>query len=605
MPNEWQQLQLVNDGDIPALLFKFSPTSTGYGFLMTDLNYIWSEHLDRRSLLKRALTDDTTIDPSEDASQLKVLLQKISEGLQNEPGSKTSLKPNASADTHALELTVTCELPAPLQPLIWRMSLSKESQSSTTDQLLLPLIKAEADREARQRSLIEELNKKDWVLAKLFDKIETLGVDLSSIFPGVSGLRGGRNGPTLAQASKYIKGLAPFDEQSWRDEASDASSGAELSSSIISQMSDSIASVRAPPDGWWKSIEETDAGKSSAPQDGNKIRTGSKSKTDDMDVDTDAGSETGDDEFQRQETPPRFKNTRNTVRRSESPQEVKEQETESDDDLEETRSPKKRKAEDRSAPAMRPKAAPPSKSKGLGTIGGKKQTKQKSPTPKSPTPSPSPPAKQPAASKAEDETTDDDEDLEPPPRHEAKEKEKTAPQPASKPSRGLGVIGGRKKQPEPAPKSPEQESEPEPETRVSQPPSQSTTEPQQSPPPQQAPKKKTIGRIGAIGGKAKAKQSTSEAPTSSKSGTKDETDDSSPPVSRPRARPQEETASTDDSTKQQEEEVPARKTIKRETTPPEPERDLTEEEKANRKREELKRQLAAKSKAPAKKKRRF
>ncbi|KAL4791967.1 XRCC4-like factor-domain-containing protein [Aspergillus venezuelensis] len=601
MPDDWQRLYLANDGVIPPLLFKFSPTSTGYGFLMTDLNYIWSEHLDRRSLLKRALINDTTIDPSEDAVQLKVLLQKIGEGLQNEPGSKTSLKPNASADTHALELTVTYELPAPLQPLIWRMSLLKEPQSATTDQLLLPFIKAEADRQARQRSLIEELNKKDWVLAKLFDKIETLGVDLSSIFPGVSGLRGGRNGPTLAQSSKYIKGLAPFNEQSWRDEASNSSSGAELSASVISQMSDSIASMRAPPDGWWKSISETDAKRSSASQDGNKTKTSSKPKTDAMDVDTDAGSETGDDEFQRQETPPRFKKSKNTVQRSEFSQETKGQETESD-----TRSPKKRKTEDRPAPAMRPKATPPSKPKGLGTIGGKKQTRQKSPTPKSPTPSPSPPAKKPATSKPEeDETTDEDEDLEPPPRHEAKEKEKTAPQPASKPSRELGVIGGRKKQPEPAPKSPEQESEPEPETRASQPPSQSTTEPQQSPPPQQAPKKKTIGRIGAIGGKAKATPSTSEAPTSSKTGDTEETDDDSPPVSRPKARPQEETASIDDSTKQEEEEAPAHKSIKKEATPAEPERELTEEEKANRKREELKRQLAAKSKAPAKKKRRF
>ncbi|KAL4955857.1 XRCC4-like factor-domain-containing protein [Aspergillus filifer] len=602
MPDNWQRLHLANDGDIPPLLFKFSPTSIGYGFLMTDLNYIWSEHLDRRSLLKRALTDDTTIDPSEDPGQLKVLLQKIGEGLQNEPGSKTSLKPDASADVHALELTVTCELPAPLQPLIWRISLSKEPQSSTTDQLLLPFIKAEADCEARQRSLIEELNKKDWVLAKLFDKIETLGVDLSSIFPGVSGLRGGRNGPTLAQAAKYIKGLAPFNEQSWRDEASDSSSGAGLSASIFSQMSDSIALMKAPPDGWWKSISETDAKKSSAPQDGNKTKTSSKSKTDAMDVDTDAGSETGDDEFQRQETPPRFKKSKGPVQRPEPPRESKDQGTESDDDLEETRSPKRRKAEDRPAPAMRPKAAPPNKPKGLGTIGGKKQPKQESPTPKSPTPSPSPPAKQPAASKPEeDETTDDDEDLEPPPRDEAKEKKKIAPHPAPKSSRGLGVIGG-KKQPEPGPKSPEQEFGAEPETRASQPPSQSTTEPQQSPLPQQAPQKKTIGRIGAIGGKAKAKPSTSEASTSSKSGEKDETDDDSSPVSRPKARPQEEAAST---TKQEEENAPAQKTIKKAATSPEPERELTEEEKADRKREELKRQLAAKSKAPAKKKRRF
>lgn len=40
-------------------------------------------------------------------------------------------------------------------------------------------------------------------------------------------------------------------------------------------------------------------------------------------------------------------------------------------------------------------------------------------------------------------------------------------------------------------------------------------------------------------------------------------------------------------------------------TPAEPEREETEEQRADRKREELKRQLEAKSKAPVKKKRRF
>jgi hypothetical protein len=303
MSTAWQQLRLSNEGNLPPLLFKYSPTASGYELYMTDLSYIWSERLDRKAILKRADEEDTTIDPSEDSEQFEVLLQKIGEGLQNGPGSSSILTTKTHDKTQGFELTVTSKLPAPLRPLEWRLHLFREPQSSTTSHLLLPLIRAEGDRAARQQLLIEELGKKDWVLAKLFDKIEAMGIDLSTIFPGTSGLRSGRKGPTLAQAAKYIKGLAPFNEQSWLEEVDKSATDSGLARNIVTAISGQLSKdsdpLQPPPDEWWKDLTVSDSpAMISTPQKSNKQFQQTKPASDAMSTDTDAVSETGDEEFE-------------------------------------------------------------------------------------------------------------------------------------------------------------------------------------------------------------------------------------------------------------------------------------------------------------------
>ncbi|KAL5050447.1 XRCC4-like factor-domain-containing protein [Aspergillus fruticulosus] len=593
MPGKWQRLHIANDGDIPPLLYQYSLASSGYELYMTDLNYIWSEHLDRKAILKRAEEDNSPIDPSEDLDQFKVLLSKIQEGLQNGAGSKVSLNPKTRGSAHTLELTVTSKLPAPLEPLIWKVFLSKEAQSSTTRHLLLPLINAEAEQEARQRFLIEELNKKDWVLAKVFEKFETLGIDLSTIFPGASGIRAGRKGLTLTEMGKYIKGLAPFDEESWRENISKSSLDSASFAKIVAELSDGsrnstqLNSLESPPDGWWEGLAVSNNTTSSTPPDDSKKPT-TYPVADSLETDTDAGSETGDDdEFERQETPPRLKKPGGSPQKSPFTRKDEDGGTQPAD---EATSPKNKlgkatrdMAEDHPTPAKRPKVAPAGRSKGLSIVGVRKQTK-----PKSPSPSPFPPRRkhEPTKSLTYKETTDEDEDVEPqhtpPKRNTQKHTPKPAPRPGPKRSRGL--------EPEP---------EPEPEPESSNEPSQShSSEPHQPPK-----KKKPLGRIGIIGGhksKQKASQnSSSEAPNPLRTGS----------VPLP-AKANKGNSDTEDEAKEKQgapsrsSPLPKAKTVKRET-PAEPEREETEEEKADRKREELKRHLEAKSKATAKKKRRF
>ncbi|KAL5003818.1 XRCC4-like factor-domain-containing protein [Aspergillus recurvatus] len=625
MPEKWQRLYLANDGDIPPLLYKYSSASSGYELYMTDLNYIWSERLDRKAILRRAEEDNTPIDPSEDLDQFNVLLSKIQEGLQNGLGSKVSLSLKSRGNAHTLELTVISKLPAPLEPLVWNVFLSKEAQSSTTRHLLLPLINAEAEQEARQRSLIQELNKKDWVLAKLFDKFESLGVDLATIFPGTSGIRAGRKGLPLTEMGKYIKGLAPFDEDSWRDELSKSSSVSALSANIVAELSDGfrssaqLDSLEPPPNGWWEGLTVPNNTTSSTPPDDNK-KLKSNPSVDLLETDTDSAPEAGDDnEFERQETPPRLKKPSGTPQKSLPARKNEDGETQSED--EEATSPKnkfekatKDMAEDYPAPAKRPKAPPTGRSKGLGTIGGKRQTKPKSlspsptPTPSSSSPSPPRHKHEPPESLTYEGTTDEDADVEPyhtppKPNNTQKHTPKTALRPGLKRSRGLGVIGGKKKK-QPTPESEPQtktasDPEPEPEPEPSNKPSESYSR-RPHPPPK---KNKPLGKIGVIGGhksKLKASQnSSSEAPKPSR------TESVSPP-----AKTNEEKIDTEDEAKKKERALfkasplLKAKTVKR-GSPAEPEREETEEEKADRKREELKKQLEAKSKVPARKKRRF
>ncbi|CBF77341.1 hypothetical protein AN4519.2 [Aspergillus nidulans FGSC A4] len=607
MSKKWHRLHLANREDIPPLLYKYSPTSTGYELYMTDLNSMWSEHLDREAILKRADEDNIPIDPSEDLDQFKVLLTKIQEGLQSGPGSKVSLQPRTRGRDHTLELRVISKLPAPLEPLVWKVFLSKEAQSSMTRHLLLPLINAEAEQEARQRSLIEELNKKDWVLSKLFDKFETQGIDLTAMFPGASGIRAGRKGLTLTEMGKYIKGLAPFDEEWWREEISKSSSGSAFSTNIVAELSEGspnsrqLGSLKLPPDGWWEGLTLSNNATSTPPDDDKKPET--NLATDSLETDTDSGSETGADEFERQETPPRLKKRSGSPQKSSCARKEDHKEAQSED--EEATSPKnkfekaaKHRAEVHSNPANNPKMPLPRRSKGLGTIGGKKQTKpslsspSRTPTP-SPSPSPSHGMHNPSKSLANEETTDEDANADEEHQYtltKTKHTPTSAPRKVPQQSRRLGVIGGRRKQ-----ATPEPEPEPEPSSKPFR--SQS---PEPHPPPK---KRKPLGRIGVIGGhnsKQKAVQDhSSEAPSSSR------TESVLPPA---------ETAQRQSNTEDEAEkkERPAsRSPSLREAkepnlkTPAKPEREETEEEKADRKREELKRQLEAKSKAPAKKKRRF
>lgn len=308
MPSGWRRLRLQQK-DLPPLLFQYTWSSQGYELYVTDLTFIWSERLPHKAIVRRAEENATTIDPSEGPEQLEVLLAKIGEALRGDGGSAAL---NSGSQVDSLELTISTKLPAPLEPLRWSISLLKELSSSLTSQLLLPLLKDEATWESRQRFLLDQLKQKDWVLGKLFDKIEALGVDLGTVFPSAAGLRIARKGSTRSEAAKFIKGITPFDQQTWLAESGGSpSDGSGLAANVVHEIlgSDSgrdLARLRPPQDQWWRDLrrrsettfvqdEETKAPREDHPT------TQEKEPVINAQLDSDQGGyttgESGDEEF--------------------------------------------------------------------------------------------------------------------------------------------------------------------------------------------------------------------------------------------------------------------------------------------------------------------
>lgn len=301
MSLKWERLHSSTEENLPPLLFNYTSTSERYDLYITDLTHLWSEQLNRKAILKRADETNTTIDPSEDPDQFKVLLQKIEEALRGSPESFVAL--NNGRDGDSLELVLLAKLPAPLKPLKWSLYLSKEPHSSSTRYLLFPLLREAVGFEARERALLDHIKQKDWVLAKLFDKVETMGIDLSTVFPGTSGLRAGRKGTNLAQAGKHIKGIAPFDEQAWFDEVSKSSPDSGLAGKLVAQISGAdrlnVESLGPAQDKWWNSLPRQGTTPAIAMEESEEDQEDRQPEAprDEMDIDTDAGQET-DDEFE-------------------------------------------------------------------------------------------------------------------------------------------------------------------------------------------------------------------------------------------------------------------------------------------------------------------
>ncbi|GLA20758.1 hypothetical protein AnigIFM62618_009334 [Aspergillus niger] len=575
MSARWQKLHISNRAPVPPLFYRYTLFRDGYELYLTDLTYIWSERPNRQHILGRAVEEDATIDPSQDIDQFNILLEKLGEALRNDPGTSTVLRRGRENDT--LHLTTTTSLPAPLEPLKWNFYMAREKQRFSTTQLLIPHIKSEAAWELRQRELIEVVKRKDWLLSKLLDKLEAVGLDLSTIFPSIPGLRANHKGSTQSQAAKYISGARPFDEDAWLEENNAITSETGFASTILEETEDStlddnlllLEDLSAPSEGWWRKMStvnnNTEAVDARTPEDSTNMDTtdGGLETEDDFD-------DNDDDDFERQETPPRLRPQPN---HQTPPSGLGEDTaTESEDDL-----------EDRNGgPSTAKSPASRNTSRGLGTIGG---NRKQPPQPESPQTSPAladvdaaiPRRKAPATQADSDQTadeTDDDHDNHPSP--------SPSPPPSNRQTkpRKIGMIGGKKAENEASPPA--------------------SPNPESSSKLQSKPR-----RIGVIGGKGKARQASppSSPPSEAESSTKAQTKSHSLGVIGGRKREKQATSSPAATATQSS--GPPSPAPALDEQPAEPEKEETEEEKADRKREELKRQLEAKSKAPAKKKRKF
>lgn len=431
----WHPLPASHKG-IPSLLVStsFTPTPASYTVHITDLANIWVETLDRRGIIRRSLDENTTIDPSEDADNMRAFLDKLQAAFQqdHDDHNTTSLSLSVSDKEDAgLQIHVTCVLPGNLKPLRWPMHLKRCPPSSVATELVLPLIQAQQTRAREVAALMDALRDKDAVITKLVDKLEASGTGLEHIFNSLSG----RRKVTRALAEDRVKGLAPFKESSFKAN----STGEDGEDGVGGNLPDLIDTVfggaglryrtdmdicDSPQlDDWWTKLGT--GSRSAVPLAGKKKDVAKTAST------PPPPSKPADDadEFQVQSTPPHLTSARkrSPVTRPSVPGD----DDTTDDDEDTSQIPDSHPPPRASQAAQ----APSSKTSRFGTIGGKRK-------PEAPPAPPSPP-RQVAQTQGDDDddTTASGSDDEPAP----------SPPPKQAKKGGLGRIGGKAKDSPPAP----------------------------------------------------------------------------------------------------------------------------------------------------------
>lgn len=250
----WHILTPAQGPDTPTLFIKHEFTATGYSVYVTDLTNIWEESLDRRNVIKRALQDDTSIDPSEATDQLKLLLDRIEAALTGESDTSRRLLP--TKDETSLSLELHASLPTPLEEVVWAMSLRQRHGSVLFRELFLPALERSLRAQRRVDSLLSHVREKDHVILRLVDKLESSGIELANVFPGAQAARGPK-GTVRETLVRAVPGLRPFDETQWHrttDNAEIADSSA-LVKEVLADLQDSdLVTDWESPGHWWTAI---------------------------------------------------------------------------------------------------------------------------------------------------------------------------------------------------------------------------------------------------------------------------------------------------------------------------------------------------------------
>ncbi|EQK99640.1 hypothetical protein G6O67_007464 [Ophiocordyceps sinensis] len=230
----WRPLPLPACPGLPVLLVSAEVGAASYTIHMTDMANMWVESLDRKAICMRAWSENTTIDPSDTPENMAKFLASLASALDRlQPGhgdTSLGLEPAAADDAgeDGLTLRVTCALPG-FAPLKWPLHLKKCPPSAVATQLVLPLIEAHYDRKREVESLLQALGQKDSVLTKLSDKLEAMGLGLEHVFTALSG----RKNVTKVAADDKVRGLAPFDLHRWKADMSHHNDGPSNTGDLV------------------------------------------------------------------------------------------------------------------------------------------------------------------------------------------------------------------------------------------------------------------------------------------------------------------------------------------------------------------------------------
>lgn len=199
----------------PKLFYRFKASpSNGLELLLTDLITLWHCFQSNPDIVTTAGDQHVSIDPSESEEQMNVLLDKIASSLR-EGTNKLAKQAANSSEERVLLLKTGINLPKPLRPLEWTFALLPQSASELAAQILRPTLHELSKLQSKLESLLSIVKEKDHVIERLLDRVAEKGVDLSLIFPTLTGTARRGEGVKIEDAKKNIPGLRPFDRRTW------------------------------------------------------------------------------------------------------------------------------------------------------------------------------------------------------------------------------------------------------------------------------------------------------------------------------------------------------------------------------------------------------
>ncbi|TKX23393.1 hypothetical protein C1H76_4461 [Elsinoe australis] len=289
----WKPLPAVEEAG--SYLVKFEFQESGYRVALTDLRELWEESVDLKAILQKADQLASPIDASESADQRRILFENIANSLSGSPGTSLQVKRRDRDD--ALLLHLKAPLPQPLPELEWNLVLHLKDPEGFADDITGKLVERLHQRETDVEQLHLFLRDKDHVISRLVDRLESSGTDLTTVFPGTSGVKLSRKVSQRSQLARHVKGLEPFAPSDWKSSTATISDRERLSfvlgsadkgpSSRLLQILEQAADSATSPTSRARHI-------ASDGHTNSQRRTATDDATD---------SETEDDEFQVQEIP--------------------------------------------------------------------------------------------------------------------------------------------------------------------------------------------------------------------------------------------------------------------------------------------------------------
>jgi XLF-Cernunnos, XRcc4-like factor, NHEJ component len=222
-PQGWTQLTTFSrsksKGQCPKLFYNFrSSSNDGITLHLTDLISLWRSSLSRLEIIATAGEQHTSIDPSESTEQMRVFLEKLA-GSLHRGTNRLAKQTNDEPGSKELALETSIALPRPLKPLDWTFILSLQPASELAEQILRPTLHQLSVSDRKLESMFDVVKDKDHVIERLLDRVAEKGVDMSLIFPTLTGTaKKSAGGVRVEEARRLVPGMKVFANNTWEQQ---------------------------------------------------------------------------------------------------------------------------------------------------------------------------------------------------------------------------------------------------------------------------------------------------------------------------------------------------------------------------------------------------